>query len=276
MKILKPTPLGRIAIGNNWALRRRDALQLIGLSSLAHLARSLGLAAVGAVDAAGQTVPGQTPDVELALTAAPDEVSLLPGAPTRVWRFTTKVLQGPGTTLQSLPGSYLGPVIRLRRGQRVRLRFANQLGEPSIVHWHGLDVPERADGHPRLAVEHGKEYVYGFEVTNRAGTYWYHTHPHMRTAAQVYQGLAGLLLVCDAEEDALGLPSGAGELLCVLQDRRFDAKNQLVYVSGDTDTGGGMRSGRGGMGMGMGICSARSRSATPPPPAKTFAAGKSL
>lgn len=41
----------------------------------------------------------------------------------------------------------------------------------------------------------------------------------MRTAAQVYQGLAGMLIVSDPEEQALGLPAGAGELVCVLQDR---------------------------------------------------------
>ena len=143
------------------------------------------------------------PDVELVLTAAPDEVRVLPGAPTRVWRFTGRVLKGPVDTLQILPGSYLGPIIRLRRGQRVRVRFANQLAEDSIVHWHGLDVPEAADGHPRRVIGHGGEYVYEFEVTNRAGTYWYHPHPHMRTGAQVYAGLAGLLLVRDAEEDSL-------------------------------------------------------------------------
>lgn len=54
----------------------------------------------------------------------------------------------------------------------------------------------------------------------------------MRTGAQVYQGLAGLLLVSDQDEDALALPSGEAELLCVLQDRRFDARNQLVYQGG--------------------------------------------
>ena len=69
-------------------------------------------------------------------------------------------------------------------------------------------------------------------MTNRAGTYWYHPHPHMRTGAQVYQGLAGLLLVRDDEEDALALPSGEAELLCVLQDRQFDARNQLVFHGG--------------------------------------------
>jgi FtsP/CotA-like multicopper oxidase with cupredoxin domain len=117
------------------------------------------------------------------------------------------------------------------------------------VHWHGLDVPELSDGHPRLAVEAGRDYVYEFEVTNRAGTYWYHPHPHMRTGAQVYQGMAGLMLVSDPEEDALGLPASDGELLCVLQDRRFDSQNQLVYAGSGSPFAG--RMGRG-MGRGMG------------------------
>ena len=201
-------------------MHRRDLLRLVAVSPLAAAARGAGLLPIGSTFA---QLPGTTPDVELELTAAPGTVSLLPGAPTNVWRFTGRILRGAPTTAQTIDDSYLGPVIRVRRGQRVRVHFRNQLGEPSIVHWHGLDVPELADGHPRLAVGHGAEYVYDFEVTNRAGTYWYHPHPHMRTAAQVYQGLAGLLLVSDPEEDALGLPSGAGELLCVLQDRRFDA-----------------------------------------------------
>jgi len=54
----------------------------------------------------------------------------------------------------------------------------------------------------------------------------------MRTGPQVNQGMAGMLIVSDEEEAAAGLPSGPQELLCVLQDRRFDAKNQLVYPPG--------------------------------------------
>ncbi len=216
-------------------MHRRDLLRFLGLTALAGAAGCGGQPASARPSALSrQTSPGAgfVPDVEFSLTAAPDEVALLAGEPTRVWRFTGRLIAGPAGTLQTLPGSYLGPVIRLRRGQRVRVRFANQLAEDSIVHWHGLDVPESADGHPRLAIGPGREYVYDFEVTNRAGTYWYHPHPHMRTGAQVYQGLAGLLLVSDDDEDALGLPSGEAELLCVLQDRRFDARNQLVYQGG--------------------------------------------
>ena len=74
--------------------------------------------------------------------------------------------------------------------------------------------------------------MYDFEVTNRAGTYWYHPHPHMRTGAQVYHGLAGLLLVRTKERTRWCCPRDDAELLCVLQDRRFDARNQLVFHGG--------------------------------------------
>lgn len=213
-------------------MKRRTFIQnaLIGTAALTSTGSGM---LVGACNQQPQEAKSDfQPDVEIILTAAPDEMILLPGRSTPVWRFTGQLLKGPADTLQTIPGSYLGPVIRLRRGQKVRVRFANQLPEDSIVHWHGLDVPENADGHPRLAVGRGKEYIYEFEVTNRAGTYWYHPHPHMRTGAQVYQGLAGLLLVRDEEEDALALPSGEAELLCVLQDRVFDGQNQLVFHGG--------------------------------------------
>ncbi len=216
-------------------MHRRELLRLLSLSTLAGAAGCVEQpASAGPAAFSRQATPGAgfVPDVEFTLTAASGDMSLLPGGSTRVWRFTGRLTKGPADTLETLPGSYLGPVIRLRRGQQVRVRFANQLGEDSIVHWHGLDVPDSADGHPRLAIGHGQEYVYDFTVTNRAGTYWYHPHPHMRTGAQVYQGLAGLLLVTNDDEDALALPSGEAELLCVLQDRRFDARNQFVYQGG--------------------------------------------
>ncbi|MCF7764394.1 MAG: multicopper oxidase domain-containing protein [Verrucomicrobia bacterium] len=224
-------------------LERRKALRVLGLSAMAGLAGSSAFSSALAAIAKSASV--RPPDVELELGAAPGEVKLLPGKPTRVWCFTARLVRGPADTLQPITDSTLGPVIRLRRGQRVRIRFHNELGEPSIVHWHGLDVPESADGHPRLAVGHGQSYTYDFEVTNRAGTYWYHPHPHMRTAVQVYQGLAGLLIVSDPEEKDLDLPGDAGELLCVLQDRRLDADNQLVYAGAS-----GEGRGRGGGGMG--------------------------
>jgi bilirubin oxidase len=168
------------------------------------------------------------PDLVLRLTAAPDRVSLWSGPKTGVLRFTAEVLRGRRDAVRPAT-SYLGPTLDLRRGERLRIHFVNRSGEPSIVHWHGMLVPEIADGHPRFAVPSGSEYVYDFQVRNPAGTYLYHPHPHGRTGLQVYVGLGGLLIVREPNEAALGLPAGEHELNLVLQDRRSTSGNQLVY-----------------------------------------------
>lgn len=170
----------------------------------------------------------QEPDVEIELVASADEVSILKGKPTPVWRFQGSVLKGRESVLSNGKG-YLGPTIRLIRKERVRIHFVNHLEEPSIIHWHGLIVPERADGHPLTVIGPNERYTYDFTVNNRAGTYLYHPHPHMRTAFQVYKGLAGVVIVSDPEEDKIGLPSGDQDQCIVLQDRRFDAANRLMY-----------------------------------------------
>ncbi|MCC7184865.1 MAG: multicopper oxidase domain-containing protein, partial [Acidobacteria bacterium] len=209
------------------AFSRRDFLRVGAVAALAPLTRL--------------TTHAQSDvDIDLELVAKPGRVRLLPGAMTDVWQFTGRVISGPASSLTAIPGSYLGPTLRLPRGARVRITFRNQLPDPSIVHWHGLDVPEAADGHPRFAVPGGGTYRYEFTVTNRAGTYWYHPHPHMQTGPQVYSGLAGMLIVTDEVERALSLPSGPQELVAVLQDRRFDASNQLVYSTSMMDLETGM------------------------------------
>ena len=178
------------------------------------------------------TEPGAfVPDVELSLVAVRDEVAILPGRATEVWRYQAEVLQGDAAVVQPVEGSYLGPILRLRKGQKVRVQFRNELPEQSIVHWHGVLVPDLMDGHPRTSIGPGQTYTYEFEVQNRAGTYWFHPHPHGLTGGQVYRGLAGLLIVSDDEEAAAGLPSGAHDLPVIIQDRMFDANNQLVYLS---------------------------------------------
>jgi len=179
--------------------------------------------------AAAATTGTFTPDVEIELVAQPDEVQVLPGRPTAVWRYVGRVLKGPTDALQSVPDSYAGPIFRFRTGQKIRIRYLNRIPQPSIVHWHGLIVPERMDGHPRDVVPAGGEYVYEFEVRNRAGTYWFHPHPHGHTGTQVYGGLAGLFLVSDDEERAAQLPTGERDISIVLADRTFDPANQLVY-----------------------------------------------
>ena len=189
------------------------------------------------VEAAGadanlKSSPNFHPDLDISLKAIPAEVPIFPGSPTGVWRYHGKVLKGNHSNLINLDRSYLGPIIRAHKGQKVRIRFTNDIADETIVHWHGLHVPADMDGHPRFVIPKGESYIYEFEVRNRAGTYWYHPHPHGMTGPQVYGGLAGLFLVSDDEESALELPTGKYDIPLVIQDRTFNNSNQLTYLSG--------------------------------------------
>lgn len=170
------------------------------------------------------------PDLEFELTAVEKEISIFSGSLTSVWMFESKLIKGNPGSITHIEESYLGPTIHVSKGQKVRIRFINKLNEESIVHWHGLHVPEQYDGHPKDVIAPGETYIYEYEIMNRAGTYWYHPHPHGRTGHQVYNGLAGMLIVTDAAEQALNLPSGKYDFPIVIQDRTFDDDNQLIYI----------------------------------------------
>lgn len=214
-------------------LSRREFLRLLSLGS----AGFIGTEVLGACAPKEALIPtaaanaSQTPDVEINLTATPDSVDIFSGQPTKVWRYLGEVLKGSSDAIQTIPDSYLGPLIQLHTGQRVRINFKNELPEKSIIHWHGLHVPEEADGHPRLVIGTDETYIYDFTVADRAGTYWFHPHPHGRTGPQVYAGLAGLFIIKDVEEMALALPSGKYDIPLIIQDRIIDSDNQLVYSS---------------------------------------------
>jgi len=169
-------------------------------------------------------------DVEFDLISRQTKVKIFEGEPTEVYKYDFKLLKGSSNNIEGIKNSYLGPIIKVRKGDNLRINYKNLLDEESIVHWHGLHVPERMDGHPRFAIDKGEEYVYEFKVMNRAGTYWFHPHPHSITGPQVYGGLAGLFIVKDKEEERLNLPGGKFDVPLVIQDRTFNSDNQLVYL----------------------------------------------
>jgi len=166
-------------------------------------------------------------DLDIELTATPSELSIFEGQNTSVYSYVSNVLKAENASLENIPGCWLGPVFRVKQGQKIRVRFKNQLPRESVIHWHGLHIPPEMDGHPMYAIDNGEQYVYEFEVNNRPGTYWFHPHPDKITGPQVYQGLAGMFIV---EGDDNNLPAGKYDVPVIIQDRIFDGNNQLVYM----------------------------------------------
>ncbi len=136
-----------------------------------------------------------------------------------------------GTTIPVLgyqPNSLLGPTFRVNNSDAVNILLQNNLSEHTNIHWHGLKIPALMDGHPDQLANAGGTFRYQFTINQRAGLSWYHPHPHEMTGKQVFQGLAGLFIINDAEESALNLPSGQFELPLVIQDKRI-TNNGITY-----------------------------------------------
>lgn len=209
--------------------KRREFLQRTALGVMATAIPGIVLAENGQI----KSRPSNTfkPDLEVEFIARVAEIPVISGPNTSVFKYYGKLLKGPKASLKAIPG-YLGPILNLVHGQKVRIWFYNQLPEPSIIHWHGMHVPQKMDGHPMYAIGQDEKYVYEFEVKNPAGTNWYHSHTHEMTATQVYSGLAGLITVTDEQEQKLDLPSGEYDIPLIIQDRRFTVGNQLQYIHG--------------------------------------------
>ncbi len=175
------------------------------------------------------TAAASADHIVIDMTARPDTQQILPGAETATWEYAVTLVSGREHTITPVEGSYLAPTITVQTGDRVTVNFSNELEHETCTHWHGLDVPDAADGHPKDAMPAGGSYTYDFIVRNRAGTYWYHPHPDMMTGEQAYRGLAGYFIVTDPAEQSLELPRGAQDIPLCLQDASFDGDNQFTY-----------------------------------------------
>ena len=135
--------------------------------------------------------------------------------------------------------TWVNPVLRVRSGTTVRAKLQNALDEPTIIHWHGLKVDARNDAHPIYEIGADASYDYQFPVPNRAGTYWYHPHPHKLTSKQAYLGLASFFIVEDDEElalqKALDLKLGVTDIPIVIQDKKFDGQGRLLYTPNEEE-----------------------------------------
>lgn len=145
-----------------------------------------------------------------------DSVQFLAGQKTKTYGFNSN--------------KFLGSTIILNNGSNVNFNVNNQIGDTTTVHWHGLHVAPTNDGNPHTTILPNAMWTPNFTVMDKASTYWYHPHFHGKTATHVVKGLAGLIIVRDAEERALALPRtyGIDDIPIIVQSMEFDSVNQIM------------------------------------------------
>ena len=127
---------------------------------------------------------------------------------------------------------YLGPTLRLRNGDDIKINFTNNLSEPTTIHGHGMHVPPEMDGTPHQTIQPGKTWTAEYTVNQVACTNWYHPHGMHKAGEHVYKGLSGLMIVDDDTLHTLDLPKtyGVDDIPLIIQDKEFDVTGGFTYA----------------------------------------------
>jgi CopA family copper-resistance protein len=95
-------------------------------------------------------------------------------------------------------GSIPMPTLYFTEGDTAEIYVHNTLHEETIIHWHGVILPNQYDGVPYLTTQPiapGKTHLFKFPIVQN-GTYWYHSHQGL----QEQSGMYGLLIFRKREE----------------------------------------------------------------------------
>lgn len=103
----------------------------------------------------------------------------------------------PGRTINAFTynGIVPGPEIRVTEGDNIRILVHNEMSQSTVIHWHGLLVPNNMDGVPFLTqplIKSGETFTYEFTARN-PGSHMYHSH-HNATE-QVTKGMLGAFII---------------------------------------------------------------------------------
>ena len=131
------------------------------------------------------------------------------------------------SSLWTYNGIAPGPEIRVKKGERIQVKFTKRLEEPTSVHWHGIRIDNKMDGVSGLTqepVQPGESFLYDF-IAPDAGTYWYHAHN--KSWNEVARGLYGPLIVTDPEP----VFDKDHDLILVIDDWRLGPDGALDIAS---------------------------------------------
>jgi FtsP/CotA-like multicopper oxidase with cupredoxin domain len=130
--------------------------------------------------------------------------------------------------------------LRPRVGEPFRVRVENGIGEPSLIHWHGLTPPWRQDGVPGISgppIPSGGSADYDFPL-RFGGTFWMHSHQGLQE-----QRLMTAPLIIHDERDR----PDEQEVVVMLADFSFTPSAQIFENLKNSGSMGAMAKPTGGM-----------------------------
>ncbi|WPG97477.1 Hypothetical protein R9X50_00025300 [Acrodontium crateriforme] len=129
-------------------------------------------------------------------------------------------------------GTVPGPTYVIKRGTETVIRYLNNGNVSSAVHLHGSYTHAVWDGWADDDLKVGEYKDYYYPNSESARPMWYHDHAEGHTASDAYYGQAGVYIIYDPAEDALGLPKGKYDVPLALTDKVYQANGDLKAPQG--------------------------------------------
>ena len=165
--------------------------------------------------------------------------------------YKTRGYNPEGTTMTDRMA--VGPTLRFSAGDTVKVTLDNDLAAnpgttttmnsmhspgTTNLHTHGLHVDsDDPQDNVYVTVAPGGvwEYTYSIPSDHAAGTHWYHAHFHGNTALQVGNGLVGVIVVKDANDEIPDDLAALSELVLMVQKLE---PYKIQQIAGEFQDGG--------------------------------------
>ena len=189
-------------------------------------------------------------ELHLRVTAKQTRASIGGKRYPNIYTYATKIVGGKGTFTPGTASAYIGPEWDVQPGDRLVIDYVNALpdtefqavdekrphrvAQPINLHTHGLTVsPAGNSDNVLLSLPQGRSnrYVIDIPSDHNHGLYWYHPHVHGRADAQVYEGLAGHIVVGRADGDYRQLDGLPVRPMMIRYNVRTPVGRQLVDAS---------------------------------------------
>lgn len=146
---------------------------------------------LGSLGAAGLVAP---------MWARADTAATAPALPIAPGRRRFGPDGTPEIDVITIRGEWPAPILRVKKGEPLRLAVTNGLAEPTALHWRGMRGPNAMDGSaltgPAIAAGGAADIAF---TPPDAGTFLYQASAPPQAGTQQMRGLAGVLVVEEAQ-----------------------------------------------------------------------------
>jgi FtsP/CotA-like multicopper oxidase with cupredoxin domain len=249
-----------LAVGTYTIFCQQAGHEQLGMTATLHVVAAGGTAGGTAAATTATTLPMTSDQMDAAMGASmktfPAKTAGLGGqllAPTiladgtKQFVLTAAIVKwevSPGVFVQAWTynGTVPGPTLRVNPGDKVQVVLHNNLPESTVIHFHGIILPNAMDGVPFVTqppVKPGQSFTYSWTAQSTPAVGMYHSHDD--AVNQVPDGLAGAFLIgtepvpagVTVSQTDIMMLNDSGTLGLTINGKSFPATAPIVATLGD-------------------------------------------